>query len=346
MQAMLRLESETVDFGDVRVGDLRDSLVRVMLRNTGSAPITLSSARVIGPDTSQFALLDEAESLTVPGRGVRAVMLRFAPDRSGRASGRIAFGYDGAGSPLLAQMFGLGVGGDDESLDAPGEPYTDPTAFRTITLPNGTVPPKGTIATGVYDLFGLMAGYVPIDNLMILAGGALPFPDDWGGVSGTMYGVYSVGARWSVSPVPRVHMAFGYQWGRSLYDEESTPGVVDSRITVNVPYAAFSYGDNDSRVSATIAYAFKRHMTPAGTFSKDAVMLGLGGDYRFADRWKIAAEALTMQTLGYLPVALTFRFFGHRYAIDAGIGYLGITTAGGKAPSPSLVPVVSFVVVW
>lgn len=342
VQPQLRVESAMVDFGDVPVGRSRDSVVQVMLRNSGSGTINVSSVALMGPDTAQFKVL-EGGSFTLPPRGAYAMTLRFSPERGGRTSSRLAFAHDGAGSPVVAQLFGRGVGDEDEG---PGMVYTDPTTFRSIALPNAIVPPKGRVMAGVYDLLGVTAGYVPLENVMILGGGAMPFPDDWGGVKGTMYAAYSIGVKWGFSPMDRLNIALGYQWGQSIYDEDLTPEQTDSRIRVNAPYGAISYGDDDSRISATFGYAFKRHVTIKTTFDNDALLLGIGGDYRFANRWKVAAEVLAMQTLDYIPVALTARFFGERYAIDAGIGYLGITTPGGKAPTPSLVPVVSYVVIF
>lgn len=346
VQPKLRLEAERVDLGDVRVGERRDSTVRVLLRNNGSSPVVVSSATLIGPDTTQLSIVGDTGGFTVPARSAQPMTFRFAPERGGRTSSRLSLVVDGSATPLVAQVHGLGVGGDETPAGLPATLYTDPTTFRGIALPNAIVPPKGTIVTGIYDLFGVMAGYVPADNVMILAGGAVPFPDDWGGVKGTMYGAYSLGARWTASPMVRLNVALGYQWARSVYDEEGTADLLESRITVNAPYASVSYGDSDSRISATFGYAFKRHVTPAATFSRDAMILGISGDYRFANRWKVAAEALTMQTLGYMPVALTFRFFGERYAVDAGVGYLGLETPGGAAPSAPLVPLVSYVAVW
>lgn len=342
VQPQLRVESATVDFGDVPVGETRDSVVQVMLRNSSSGTITVSSVALTGPDTAQFRIV-EGGAFTLPPRGARAMTLRFSPERGGRTSSRLSFTHDGAGSPVVAQLFGRGVGEEDAG---PGMVYTDPTTFRSIALPNAIVPAKGTLMTGVYDLLGLTAGYVPLENVMILGGGAVPFPDDWGGVNGTMYGAYSIGVKWGFSPMDRLNIALGYQWGQSIYDEDLTPEQTDSRIRVNVPYGAISYGDDDSRISATFGYAFKRHVTIKTTFDNDALLLGIGGDYRFANRWKIAAEVLAMQTLDYVPVAITARFFGERYAIDAGLGYLGIPTPGGKSPSPPIVPVVSYVVIW
>jgi hypothetical protein len=224
-------------------------------------------------------------------------------------------------------------------------PVSDPTTFRSVGVPNAIIPPAHTAFFGSYDLLGLEAGYSITDNLMVLAGGAIPTPDDWSGIHGEMFGAYSIGLKAGLNLTPRLAVAAGYQWGRSTYDLQSTPSL-DSRITVNVPYLAASYGDNDSRISATIGYAYKYHETPAELFNREAWIAALGGDYRFANHWKVAGEIAAMKSLGVIPIIGTVRYFTNNYAIDLGLAFVGITTEGGTAPAIPLAPVISGVFVW
>jgi hypothetical protein len=285
-----------------------------------------------------------SEGFALPPGASHAISLRFHPARGGRTSSTLAFRHDGAGSPALAEVYGRGVAPGEEG---PEVNYTDPTTFRTIAVPNAIVPKKGSIVAGSYDVIGLMAAYAPVDHVMILAGGAVPSPQDWGGVKGSMYAAYSIGVKAGMPVIGKLDAALGYQWARSVYDQDRTPDSVESTITVNAPYAAISYGTDDSRVSATLGYAFKQHVAVGvGAFTKNAMIVSVGGDYRFARRWKAALEVVTMQTLGYVPIAATVRFFGDHFAIDAGLGYLGITTNGGSAPSIPVAPVISYVAVF
>jgi hypothetical protein len=224
-------------------------------------------------------------------------------------------------------------------------PVTDPTTFRSVVVPNAIIPPAGTAFFGLYDLLGLEAGYSITDNLMVLAGGAIPTPDDWSGIHGEMFGAYSIGIKAGLNLTSRLALAAGYQWGRSTYDQQSTP-LLDSRITVNVPYLAASYGDNDSRLSATYGYAYKHHDTPSEQFDREAWIMAIGGDYRFANHWKVAGEIMSMKSLGVIPIIGGLRYFTNSYAIDLGLAFVGITTDGAARPAIPLAPIVSGVVVF
>ena len=338
VRPMLRMETAVVDFGKVPVGSAHDTIVEVMLSNVGSVPVTVTG-RLAGPDTTGFEMLEGGGTVTLAPNERRPLGLRFRPGREGRTSARVIFTHDGPGSPEIGYLYGTGVEG------AHAERYTDPTTFRTIASPNAILPAKGRVVLGTYDVLGLIAGYGITDNVMILAGGALPLHDDWGGTRGSMYGAYSLGVKGGTSLGRDWNIAVGYQWGRSIYDRQETGDRTESAISVHAPYGALSYGDDDSRVSATIGYAFKRHVTNGigGTFDRNALILAFGGDYRFAERWKISLEALTMQTLGYMPVAVAARYFGRNYAIEGGLGYLGITTGEEPAPSLPVAPIVSYI---
>lgn len=235
----------------------------------------------------------------------------------------------------------------------PDPPLVDPTTFRSVAVPNAIIPKKGKFFLGSYDLLGLVGGYSFTDNVMLLAGGAVPLPDDWGGVRGDAFGAYSIGAKGSWEIGHKLNLAAGYQVGRSVLDKEATPEL-ESSIFFHAPYGAISYGDDSSRVSATVGYVFKRHRTfipdPNGSFfdeyNRDAPVVAIGGDYQFARGWKVAGEAAYMKTLGVLPIIGTVRYFGETYAIDAGIGYVGIATEGAETPAIPVAPILSAVFVF
>lgn len=230
---------------------------------------------------------------------------------------------------------------------APVEPPSaDPTTFRSVAVPNAVIPPKGRFVLGVYDVLGIVAGYSVSDNLMIFGGGAIPLPDDWGGVRGQMYGAAAIGAKAGLALTDELDVAVGYHYAVSIYDEELTPDVRESEITASAPWGAISYGDDDSRASLTLGYAMKQHTKPLIEFDENALLVAAGGDYRFADNWKVAGEVAYMQTLGVVPIVATARYFTDTYAIDAGVGFAGITVGDGKAPAFPILPVVSAVFVF
>lgn len=335
----VKIVTPTIDMGTVELGDRQDSTIEAVVKNVSMGPIEIAGITLGGPDTTQFAIVDSIGRFRLGVGETREITVRFAPQRAGRTSAQLVVRHDGG----LAYADVFGRGGSAGSATR----YTDPTTFRSVAIPNAVVPPKGSIVLGTYDVAGVLAAYVPLDGVMLIAGGGVPFPDDWGGVHGTMYGAYSIGAKVRLVSDSKVDIGIGYQWARSIYDNEITPDSLESSITASTVYSAVSYGDDDRRVSLTGGFALKTHRTfGIGTYEKNAVLVGLGGDYRIGRRWKIAAEALYMQTLGFAPVAVTVRFFSNRYAIDAGIGYLGITTGDGDAPSLKIAPVISYVVRW
>ena len=344
----LAIEMPEIDFGDVPVGSRRDTVIPVMIRNLTTTPLTITSSQFTGPDTTQFSVVDGGGRFTIPPNSGHRMELRFAPIRGGRTSTRLTFRADDS-SDVTARLFGSGITTEIEEPETPGiaEEYVDPTTFRTIAAPNAILPKGGDGFVGSYDLLGLIAGYSITDNVMVLAGGGVPLPDDWFGLNGTMYGAYSAGIKAGLPLTQRLNIAGGYQWARSIYDQDVTESL-ESQITVSIPYLAVSYGDDDSRFTLTGAYASKQHITNGigGTFDRNALIISGGGDYRVGKRWKIAAEFLSMETLGYLPIMATARWFGHSWALDMGVAVVGITTGESEAPSIPVLPVVSFVKVW
>jgi WD40 repeat protein len=182
VRPQLRVEAKEIDFDSVLVGTERDTTVTVVLSNVGAAPLEVSEPRFIGPDTTQFTVVSGGGRFTLAPRESRAMTLRFNPSVAGRTSTRLAFAHNGIGRMATAELFGHGVMPGEE------EEYVDPTTFRTIAAPNAILPKKGRIVTGMYDVVGLMAGYAITDNVMVLGGGGVRLPDEWGGVHGSMYG--------------------------------------------------------------------------------------------------------------------------------------------------------------
>ena len=224
---------------------------------------------------------------------------------------------------------------------------TDPTTFRTIVGPNAVIPKAGTFHAGIYDLLGLTASYSITDNVMVIAGGAIPTPDDWSGTHGDIFGAYSLGVKAGTRLGSSFDIAAGFQWGRSIFDRQNPlADTVRSTITVSVPYAAISYGNDDSRLSVTAGYAFKHHVKPHVEFDKNAMIVAIGGDHRIAQHWKVAGELITMETAGVVPIVATARYFTNTFAIDAGLAYVGITTGDAKQPAIPVAPVISALFVF
>ncbi len=122
IQPSLTQSARLLDFGRVLVGAAKDTTITAILRNTGTAPLTLSLPRLGLPDSTQFSVRSFgavgasgiASTFTLRPGDSAAITLRFAPVRLGRTSGQVQFRYtvQGASSsfaPLTVNLFGEGV---------------------------------------------------------------------------------------------------------------------------------------------------------------------------------------------------------------------------------------------
>ncbi len=107
VERKLQVFSDIIDFGTLEIGDYKD-ITKILLTNFSTNDITIISTANLGPDTEQFEIISGGGSFTLAAKDTRELTLRFAPRYIGRASGRIGFYYDGAGSPATAQLFGAG----------------------------------------------------------------------------------------------------------------------------------------------------------------------------------------------------------------------------------------------
>ncbi|MFM8438428.1 MAG: hypothetical protein ACKOAX_08125, partial [Candidatus Kapaibacterium sp.] len=108
-----------------------------------------------------------------------------------------------------------------------------------------------------------------------------------------------------------------------------------------------TYGDDISRISLNLGYAIKRHTTvgiPDG-FDAPALFGILSADVRMSGNWKAVAELMHAQTLGTVPLALTARYLGSNYALDAGLVVTSLRTSGAPTASPAY-PLLSATWVW
>ncbi len=209
------------------------------------------------------------------------------------------------------------------------EILSDPTAHRVVLMPTARSIDSGTIFISNYELAGWLLGYGVNDRLSLLAG-ALYIPDGSGDNL-----IATAGGRYQIYRKGFVQGSLGAQANFSRTELSS--------IVLLAPYATLSLGDDDRRASLMLGYTWRRH-TPADSgiapFNREAMILGLGGDYRIGQHWKLAAETFLLQEAGYQPLILTLRYFDKRFAIDAGLGMdLGIL--GGRTEGIRVAPVIT-----
>lgn len=341
LPSLLSANANSVDMGDVLIGTSAVQHIGGFVVNTSKIPITVERIRIAGSNDTSFSVSDVKNVTIAPGDSL-PIQIRFRPIRSGRTAAVAEIDVRGLGESLSATIIGNGL-----TLDAYG---VDPTTFRGIAIPTAIVPPAGTITTAVYDVIGMSVGASITDNVMVLTGGALPIDNTWIGAEGfdaaTSY-AFSAGVKAGVAVTDDVIVGGGYQWGQSTYNQDFSPGIIDSRITFNALWATAGYGSDDHRVNAWIGYAFKRHVTGfEGTFNADATIIGLNYDHRIARSWKLCVEGFFMRTMPVVPITATARYFGETYAVEAGITFVGIPAAGAPASSFPIVPMLSWVKRW
>lgn len=110
MALPLEVVASVVDFGNVAVGTTRDTLVQVLLRNTGSVPVTVTALSQLGPELAAFRVLGLKFPFTMASNEERPVRLQFAPMTIGRIGGRLAFDYIGSAVPVVISLYGVGTG--------------------------------------------------------------------------------------------------------------------------------------------------------------------------------------------------------------------------------------------
>jgi len=336
----LSLNVKNVDFGSISVGRTKSFAPSRFLRNASRTPITITGMTVIGPNASSFAVQFPGSFTLAPGEW-REIPMSFSPTVEGRLSTLAEVTYKESQEPLQFTM--SGKGGEERFT------LVDPTTFRSVMLPTAVIPPVGTITTGVYDVVGLTAGYVPHKNVMIIAGGALPLPNRWFGATGynaSLSYAYSLGVKTGFVINDKLVVGGGYQIGQSSYDQDySEP--VESRIVFNAFYATAGYGDDDSRLNAYLGYGFKHHMTAyEGDFMADATIVGLAYGKRLSEHWKICGEAFFMRTMTFVPITITARYFEKNFALEVGFTVIGIPASGAAAASFPLVPMLTWVQRW
>ncbi|MBM2817239.1 MAG: domain, G-beta repeat [Ignavibacteria bacterium] len=108
VQPQIDLIADIIDFGKVEIGEWKDTLQAVTIKN-GSAPLTINYTKHNKPNDLDFTTITGGGQFTmIPGETKR-MDLRFKPGDVGRTSGTLEFHYNGVGSPAVVQLFGEGI---------------------------------------------------------------------------------------------------------------------------------------------------------------------------------------------------------------------------------------------
>ncbi len=217
---------------------------------------------------------------------------------------------------------------------------TDPTTFRNLLMPTAEPLERGRLYAGNYDVAGWVAGF-GVTNRLTATLGSVTVPDF---ISKLL--VVTVGAKYEVFDNGPVKIALGGQLGYSSSTE--------SDITVAAPFAVFSYGDRARRLSIGAGYSWKHHQTDKESFDKNAYVVAVGGDITISRGMKLVGEAYVIESSGMVPVAMTVRWFGTDFAVDAGLGVglggdssvTGTGSLSGEARHLRIAPIVALIWKW
>ncbi|MCX7930494.1 MAG: hypothetical protein N2663_07225, partial [Chlorobi bacterium] len=159
-----------------------------------------------------------------------------------------------------------------------------------------------------------------IPSLAIFGGGLLPVH-----VGGQRSSAYALGTRYVHLLSERVGIAIGAIGARSIGERSSDT----TTITLAAPFICATLRFGNARLTAGYGYAFKEHLSTSQRFRADTPVFSLGGDYQFAEQWKLAADIFHLSTVESLPIAVAARYFGERFSLEGGI-VVGVPTASSE----------------
>ncbi len=111
VEPQLQILSNMLDFGKVELGDEKTLQDTILIKNIVNQSIFISNVNLLGPDTTQFKIIDGGNSFTLQAGESRKMTIRFKPIYGGRTSSQLGFEFHSIGSPAIVNLFGTGIGG-------------------------------------------------------------------------------------------------------------------------------------------------------------------------------------------------------------------------------------------
>ncbi|MFN8361149.1 MAG: choice-of-anchor D domain-containing protein [Candidatus Kapaibacterium sp.] len=131
-----------INFGKILVNTTKDSLRAATIKNSGQVPLTITSMRQAGPNTTDFSTGSGSTSFTLNPGDTAFVDIQFHPKEIGRSNGSLAFEFDGPGSPAIVQLFGEAI--NQSSLAAPADILFDTSCIQQTKTMNATISNDGS----------------------------------------------------------------------------------------------------------------------------------------------------------------------------------------------------------
>lgn len=113
VEPKLEVVSDIIDFGIVELGDHKDTIQAVTIKNIGSSILNISNTRHNKPNDRDFTTISGGGAFSLAPGEEKKMDLRFTPTIAGRTSGTLEFLHEGTGSPAVIQLFGEAYKCDD-----------------------------------------------------------------------------------------------------------------------------------------------------------------------------------------------------------------------------------------
>lgn len=108
IEEAIKVENNIIDFGLVKVGEYKDTLQAITIKNISAKPVQITQTKHNYPNDVDFSTLSGGGSFILQPGEVHKMDLRFAASKAGRTNGILDFYFNGPGSPAEVQLFGTG----------------------------------------------------------------------------------------------------------------------------------------------------------------------------------------------------------------------------------------------
>lgn len=98
-----------INFGQVFIGDNKDTTLVDILRNNSASQIAIDSVKKVGPDYYHFNYIADNGISTIPISGAMSMHFRFTPEETGKLSAVFQVFYNGISTPKYITLFGEGI---------------------------------------------------------------------------------------------------------------------------------------------------------------------------------------------------------------------------------------------
>ena len=133
--------SNLIDFGKIEIGDSKDTVITMLVKNISFENIDITGNSIIKPDTLHFSLVDDMNNSTLKPDETMGITLRYTPSDVEINNGTLKIDHTGPLSPLKVGLLGEGVEPSIDSLTLvvgdisgePGEIISVPIYIKNLT---------------------------------------------------------------------------------------------------------------------------------------------------------------------------------------------------------------------